>query len=210
MEINSVIAARSSVRSYTAEPVETHAITSCLEAARLAPSACNAQPWHFVVVTAPETRDELARLSLAPGGVMNRFVAEAPVIVAVVAERPNITSQIGAALKNKPFYLIDIGIAAEHFCLQAAELGLGTCMIGWFAERKVRRLLDIPRGRRTVLLITLGRPADGAASRKAPAAERPDAFPPTTLAAPRPKQRKPLATIASSGRYGQPWVESVR
>ena len=208
MKINSVIAARSSVRSYSADPVEAQAVTCCLEAARLAPSACNAQPWHFVVVSDPETRDELASLSLAPGGVMNRFVAEAPVIVAVVAERPNISSQIGAALKKKPFYLIDIGIAAEHFCLQATELGLGTCMIGWFAERKVKRLLGIPGSRRPVLLITLGYPA-AAPHQTSPAGESGSASRAPSRAD-TPKKRKPLSTITSGERYGRSWPEGGR
>ncbi len=199
LDINSVIATRSSVRSYAREPVASEAITACLEAACLAPSACNAQPWHFVVVTEPEARAELARLSLGPGGVMNRFVEQAPVIVAVVAERPNISSQIGAALKRKPFYLIDIGIAAEHFCLQAAELGLGTCMIGWFSERKAQRLLGIPRSRRPVLLITLGRPSGEPALRSRAGAHD------VSSAEPPPKHRKPLTAIASRERYGQPW-----
>jgi nitroreductase len=124
---------------------------------------------------------------------MNRFVGEAPVIVAITAERPNITSRIGAVVKKKPYYLMDIGMAAEHLCLQAAELGLGTCMIGWFDEPEVRALLGVPRGLRVALLVTLGRPADEGAGRETGGGE------------PRPRQRKDLSRIASRERYGKAW-----
>lgn len=179
---------RISLRKYGDQAVEEEAIQRCLEAARLAPSACNAQPWHFVVVREPERREALAKLTVPPGGVMNGFVRQAPVLVTIVAERPNITSQIGSVLKNKPFYLIDIGITAEHFCLQAADLGLGTCMIGWFNETGVRKLLNIPRSRRPVLIITLGYPPEETLEE---------------ASARREKRRKPESEIVSREVYGR-------
>jgi nitroreductase len=75
-----------------------------------------------------------------------------------VIEKAKLVSQIGAKIKNREFPLIDIGIAASHFCLQAAELGLGTCMIGWFNEKKIKKLLHIPRHKRIGMLISLGYP----------------------------------------------------
>jgi len=86
----------------------------------------------------------------------NKFVQQAPVIVALITEKPNFTSQIGGWLKNKEFNLIDIGITAIHFCLQATEEGLGTCLLGWFNEKKVRQILEIPKNKRPVLLISVG------------------------------------------------------
>ena len=86
----------------------------------------------------------------------NKFVKEAPVLVAIVMEKPTLVSQIGGRIKDKDFYLIDIGIAAEHFCLQAAEEGLGTCMLGWFNEKKIAAMLHLPKSKRIGLLITLG------------------------------------------------------
>jgi nitroreductase len=74
----------------------------------------------------------------------------------MVLEKPNLTSAIGSILKGKEYTLIDIGIAAEHFCLKATELGLGTCMIGWFDEKKVKTLLRVPGAKRLPLLITIG------------------------------------------------------
>lgn len=195
MDFAELISARRSVRSYAVESVAEELLEHCLEAARRAPSACNAQPWHFVVVTDPEDRARLGELSRLPGTGMNRFMPEAPVIIALVTEKPNITSRIGAYLKDKPYYLMDVGIAAEHLCLQAAELGLGTCMIGWFEESAARELLQIPRQLRIALLITLGYPGDQnlTADRVEPGASD------------RSRPRKQLSEIASRGRYGRQW-----
>ena len=128
----------------------------CLEAARIAPSACNSQPWKFVVVDDPKL---LAGMKEAAAGMgMNKWVTDVPVIVAVVLEKMNLTARIGSVIKDKEYSLLDVGIAVEHFCLQATELGLGTCIIGWFDEKKVKKLLDIPK-RRVPLLISVGYPA---------------------------------------------------
>ncbi|MFP4691567.1 MAG: nitroreductase family protein, partial [Bacteroidales bacterium] len=122
-------------------------------------SACNSQPWRFVVVTDRELKNKVARVTTGPAMPLNRFAPQAPVIVALVAEPPNWLSKIGSSIKDKDYYLMDIGIVADHFCLQAADLGLGSCMIGWFDEQKIRDLLHIPKKRRIPLLITLGYPA---------------------------------------------------
>ena len=157
---------RVSVRQYTDAPVPRAALERCLEAARLAPSACNSQPWHFIVVDDPEKRKQLA--AAASGGMLpiNHFVHTAPVLVAVLATRPNATAAFGAWIKKKTFAMMDVGIAAEHFCLQAAEEGLGTCMLGWFNERQVRRTLALPAGTRPLLLLTVGTPASSPPPRK--------------------------------------------
>ncbi len=124
----------------------------------MAPSACNSQPWKLVVVTEPLLKEKVANTTFNSMLQFNRFVMQAPVIVALVAEPPNFLSRIGGAIKDKPYYLMDIGIMADHFCLQAAELGLGTCMLGWFDEKKVKTLLQVPQKKRIPLLITLGYP----------------------------------------------------
>jgi nitroreductase len=158
---------RYSLRDYAETPVDRTIITRCVEAAGLAPSACNAQPWHFVIADETEALQELAAAAVTPGLPINSFVRHAPVIAALIAERPNITSRIGGYLKQKPFYLMDVGIAAEHFCLQAAEEGLGTCMIGWFDESRVKSILQIPEPKSVALLITAGYPSrEGSPSKK--------------------------------------------
>ena len=156
MDFLELVKKRQSVRSYLEKPVEQDKIERCLEAARLAPSACNAQPWKFVVVNEPMLKNAVARETFGKIISFNHFSMQAPVLVLIVCEKPNITARIGAAIKNKEFSLIDIGVAAEHFCLAAAEEGLGTCMLGWFDERGVKELLGIHKHKRIVLIITVG------------------------------------------------------
>ena len=167
MDILQTIQTRQSVRKYSSAPVEREKLERCLEAARLAPSACNAQPWKFIVVDKPDLKKEVAGAAKHMGFGMNRFVDDAPVIIAIVMEPANFTSEFGSKVKRKHYPLIDIGIAAEHFCLQATAEGLGTCMLGWLNEKKVKKALNIPSMRRVPLLISLGYPAtDKQKSRK--------------------------------------------
>lgn len=147
---------RQSVRKYTSKPVEREKIARCIEAVRLAPSACNSQPWKFIIIDDVELKERIAKETYNTVVNFNKFVKEAPVIVAIIMEKPKLISQIGGRIKDKDFYLIDIGIAAEHFCLQAAEEGLGTCMLGWFNEKNIATMLNLPKSKRIGLLITLG------------------------------------------------------
>ena len=159
MENNSflkLVHLRQSVRKYTSKPVEPEKLQRCLEAARLAPSASNSQPWKFVVVNDPELKQKVAKETIGPLSTFNNFVPQSPVIVAIVIEKMKTLTKIGASIQDREYPLIDIGIAAEHFCLQAAEDGLGTCMLGWFNEKPIKELLNIPKDRRIGLLITLG------------------------------------------------------
>jgi nitroreductase len=154
-----LVRSRQSVREYRNKPVEPEKIKRCLEAARLAPSACNAQPWKFIVVNDTGLKNALADAAENRILSMNHFTKQAPVHVVVVHERPNITSKLGSVIKNKAYTLIDLGIATEHFCLQAVSEGLGTCIMGWFNEKKVKKLLNIPKSKRAELIITVGYPA---------------------------------------------------
>lgn len=156
MKFQDLIQERQSVRKYLDKPVEEEKLKLCLDAARLAPSASNSQPWTFVVVNNPELLKQLAPLSSGPLNSFNLFVDQAPVVVAMVMEKPKLLTELGGRLKKKEFPLMDIGIAAEHFCLQATELGLGTCMLGWFDEAGIKKLLQIPKNKSLALLITLG------------------------------------------------------
>jgi nitroreductase len=160
MNFLELIKLRQSVRKYSDKPVEREKIERCIEAARLAPSACNAQPWKYIIIDEPELKEKVAQETFSAIASFNKFALQAPVIVAIVMEKPNMLSQFGGRVKDKDFYLIDIGITAEHFCLQATEEGLGTCMLGWFNERAVLKLLNIPARKRIGLLITLGYAAD--------------------------------------------------
>ena len=150
---------RTSVRKYDTRPVKREDINRCLEAARLAPSACNSQPWHFIVVDNPELKDKLCTAMLSGIYGNNAFIKNAPVLAVVVGEKEQWLTQVGNFLRRTNFYLIDIGIACEHFILQAAELGIGTCWLGWFNEKAVKRLLAIPRNKRVDVIISMGYPA---------------------------------------------------
>jgi nitroreductase len=160
MDFLELVKRRQSVRSYDpGRAVEPEKLDRCIEALRLAPSACNAQPWKIVVVTDPELKDKVADAAEAKWMGVNNFVRQAPVLIVLVREPPNVTSKLGTVLKGRPYTIIDTGIAAAHLCLQAASDDLGTCMIGWFTESKVKQVLGIPKGKHVELLITLGYPS---------------------------------------------------
>lgn len=151
-------ASRQSDRSYdVSRTVEPEKLERILEAARLAPSACNAQPWKFVVVTDSQLAREVGKATAGLG--MNKFAKDAPVHILVVEESMNITSFLGAKIKDKYFPLIDIGIAAAHITLAAESEGLGSCILGWFDEKEIKKLVGIPMGKRLLLDIVIGYPA---------------------------------------------------
>ncbi|GAH18960.1 unnamed protein product, partial [marine sediment metagenome] len=129
---------RQSVRKYLNKPVEREKIERCLEAARLAPSSSNSQPWRFIVIDEPKLKEAVARETFGRLISFNHFSLQAPVLILLISEKTKLSVRIGGMIKNKQFSLIDIGIAAEHFCLQAVEEGLGTCILGWFDEKGVK------------------------------------------------------------------------
>lgn len=148
---------RQSVRKYLGDAINRELLEECISAAGLAPSACNSQPWHFVIVDDPELKNAVAYNTFDKIVKLNHFTVQAPVIIAIVSERQTFTARIGNFVMKKRFTFFDIGIAAEHFCLAAAERGLGTCMLGWFKEKPIAKLLSVPKMRKVELLITVGR-----------------------------------------------------
>ena len=151
-----LVKSRQSDRAYLDKPVEMDKIERILEAAHLAPSACNAQPWKFIVVTSPDKRLKVADATASKVLSMNHFSKQAPVQLVLIEENGNFTSTVGGWATNKHYPLIDLGIVASHICLAAADEGLGSCMIGWCDEKKVRNALDIPKNKRVMLVILLG------------------------------------------------------
>lgn len=156
VKILELIKSRQSDRKYSDQKIEKDKLDRIIEAGRMAPSACNAQPWKFIIVTEPGLLLKIADAASAKLIGMNGFVSQAPVLLVVIREEPNMTSKIGGTIKNKDYSLIDIGIASENICLQAKAEGIGSCMIGWFDEKLVRKILDIPKAKRVELIITLG------------------------------------------------------
>lgn len=168
MTVMEAIARRVSCRAYKPEAVPETALTRILEAARLAPSACNQQPWRFAVV-----RDAAARRRIVTEGFLlglkMTWALEAPVHVVMGMERSWMTHRLAASVSGVDYPWLDLGIAGEHLVLAATELGLGTCWIGWINPHKVAEIVGWPRPVTPVAVITVGYPQDnGAAAPPAP------------------------------------------
>lgn len=160
MSFLNLVLKRQSVRSYKQDPVSHEIIDRCIEAARLAPSACNSQPWSFIVVDSPKIKSKVASAIFGGMYSMCSFAESAPVLIAVITEKSKLSAAIGGHIKGTKYNLIDIGIACEHLVLQAAEEGLGTCWLGWFNEKKVKKELDLPKSTKIDVIISLGYPLD--------------------------------------------------
>ena len=157
MNIYELVKNRQSTRAFDkTRSIDRDVVNRILETGRLAPSACNAQPWHFIVVDDPMLKDKVADAASAKLLGMNHFTKQAPVHIIIVEEKANLSSTLGATIKDKHFSFLDIGIATAQICLAAEEEGLGTCILGWFNESKMKKLLNIPDNRRVVLDILLG------------------------------------------------------
>ncbi len=150
MEFYKVIRLRRSIRAYKDKEIPEEVLLRILEAARLAPSAKNRQPWKFIVV-----RDENLRDKLAKAACYQNFVKEAPVVIVAVATEPTYIMTNGV-----PAYAVDLAIATEHIALAATNEGLGTCWIGAYHEDKVKEILQIPQKYKVVALLPLGYPKE--------------------------------------------------
>jgi nitroreductase len=156
MRFQELVEGRRSIRRYTEKPVERDKILVCLEAARLAPSADNAQPWRFLVLDDENLRQKFCDEVFSGIYSISKFAKQAPVLIVILARLNIIAHKIGKQIQNIHFHLLDIGIAGEHIVLQAEELGLGTCWIGWFNTRRARKILKIPRDYKIVSLLSMG------------------------------------------------------
>ena len=143
---------RQSCRSYESERVvEKEKIEAILEAGRLAPSACNGQPYHFTVCHGEKAK-AVAKATMGMG--MNKFASQAPVMI-VISEKPYVKSAaLGAKVKGNDYRSIDIGIATAYLTAEATAQGLGTCILGWLDDAKIREICGLEETVR--LVITLG------------------------------------------------------
>jgi nitroreductase len=152
MSVLDVIRERRSVRVYKSDPIPEESILRVLEAARLAPSGKNLQPWKFVVVQDVELKKRLAKASN-----QQDFIADAPLIIVACGFPDECYRTMGRYMKSWP---VDVTIALEHLILQAQEEGLGTCWIGSFEEEEVKSLLDVPEHVKVLALTPLGYPGE--------------------------------------------------
>ncbi len=151
-----LVQGRKSIRRYLDKSVEREKILLCLEAARLAPSAENAQPWRFLVIDDPDIRVNFAEEVFSGIYSVSKFAAKAPVLILILAKLDFVVHRLGKQIQNINFHLLDTGIAGEHMVLQAEELGLGTCWIGWFNTRKARKFFKIPNKYKVISLLAMG------------------------------------------------------
>ena len=158
MRVLDAIKARRSVRRFEPRGVEEWKLREVLEAARLAPSADNRQPWRMVVVEDPVVKQELLRAHGKP------WLAEAPLVLVACA----LPWEAWRRRDGEEYWKVDVAIALEHVALAAVELGLATCWVASFDEEAVKEVLGIPSAVRVVALMALGYPAE----HKGPVADR--------------------------------------
>lgn len=147
---------RQSCRNYNPDRlVEDEKLQAVLEAAQLSPSACNGQPYHLTVCKG-ETAKQVAKATMGAG--MNKFASDAPIMIVISEKEYCRTAALGAKVKGNDYRSIDIGIATAYLTAEATMQGLGTCILGWFDDAKIRKICDIDGAVR--LVITLGYPKD--------------------------------------------------
>jgi len=154
--IRELIERRQSIRKYQPRKVPREVIDRCLEAARLAPSACNSQPWSFVVADTEPLRGELAQAAFHGVYGINRFAMQAPVLVAVLTERSKFMAALAGTFRGVQYSLVDIGIACAFISLAAEAEGVGLCLLGWFDEPAVKNVLGLPGNARVDIMISMG------------------------------------------------------
>jgi nitroreductase len=144
MNVFEAVQQRRSIRVYEDKPVPRKALEKILEAGRLAPSAYNSEPWHFITVTDPEKRKALS------GGAFAKFLPQVPLVIVACGDH-----------KASPdWYAVDVGLAVENMVLTATGEGLGTCCVGSFDEKEVKALLKIPENFEVLVLLAVGYSAE--------------------------------------------------
>lgn len=149
MNFTEIAKGRYSCRKYDAERVvEDEKIKAVLESAILSPSACNSQPYHFTICKGEKAK-EVAKATQGMG--MNKFASEAPVMIVVSEDNYNKTAGIGAKMKGNDYRSMDIGIATAYLTAEATAQGLGTCILGWFDDKKIRKICGLENPVRLVI-----------------------------------------------------------
>jgi len=182
MNFDQILENRKSTRSFDSKPVKEKDLISIVEAARLAPSACNSQTWRFVAVTDREVIKRICSEAMRPI-IPNRWLEQAPLVIVGCSQIDIVANRIGTRVTGIEYYQIDLGIAMEHMVLKATDLGLGSCWIGWFKEEKVKEILEIPKRIKVSAMLAIGFPKDNN---------------------PRKRARKPIDKILFAEKWGQP------
>jgi nitroreductase len=150
-----LIKRRESCRNFDPNrPAEREKLERCAEAAWIAPSACNSQPWKYLIVTNPELVQKLRPMMQDLG--MNKFVNQCPAFAVVLEEPTRLKVSVSQRFKDQDFAPIDVAFSASQFCYAATEQGLSTCIIGWHNERKIRELFELSKTERVRLILAVG------------------------------------------------------
>ena len=164
MDFMEIAQQRQSCRNYDeSRPVEDEKLAAVLEAARLAPSACNGQPYKLTVCRG-DTAKEVAAATMGMG--MNKFASQAPILI-VISEMPYVKSAaLGAKVKGNDYRSIDIGITCAYLTAEATAQGLSTCILGWLDDSKIRKLCDLEYPARLVICLGYAKAEDELRSKK--------------------------------------------
>ena len=147
------------MRRFSEKPVDREVILTCIQAARLAPSAENVQPWRFIVIDDPVVKSDFGKKAFSGIYRATQWALKAPVLIVLLARPDLLANRIGSFIQKVPFYLLDMGISGEHLVLQAQEMGLGTCWIGWFDVNKTRKFFKVPKSIKICQLMAMGYPS---------------------------------------------------
>lgn len=187
MDVFEVMKWRRSVREFAPRKVEREKILQILEMARIAPSSSNRQAWHFVVVDEPALIEQIPKQVALGGTIAVTWLRNAPCVV--VGCYTKALTHYAAELFDHKNYLVDVSIAMTHICLAATALGIGSCFIGWFNTRKLKKLLALPGKYKIAVLLALGYPANESSDKG--------------IGNVSPRQRKKLHEVLSFNRYGK-------
>ncbi len=181
MDFDHILERRQSIRSFDSKPVKIKDLMTIIEAARLAPSACNSQTWRFIAVTSRKRIQQICDEAMRPV-IPNKWIVQAPLIIVGCSQLDVIANRIGSRITGIEYYQIDLGIAMEHVVLKATELGLGTCWIGWFKENKIKEILKIPKRIKVSAMLAVGHSKEVMTKKR---------------------KRKPMEKILFSEKWGQ-------
>lgn len=159
MDFNEIVNKRYSCRSYdTEKQISRDVVEEIIEAGRLAPSACNSQPWKFIVVDEPEIIKEVAKTTQSALLGINKFTPDVKAFIVIVKETKAFSEKVAQIMKHRDYVPYDIGIVSATMCYKATELGVGTCILGWYDGAKIQEILGVPQSKSVELLIALGYP----------------------------------------------------
>ena len=174
------------MRKFTARKIEHDKILQILETARIAPSSCNNQAWHFIVIEDRAIIEKIPKQVVMGEKMVTKWLKDAPLIIAGCYTK-TLMHQIANIFDHKN-HLVDVSIAMTHIALAATSLGIGTCFVGWFNHKKLRKLLNVPARYNIAVLLALGYPADDSTEQAIGGIEA--------------RPRKNLGEIVSYNKYG--------